>query len=285
MLRVAQNAAWIAAFVFLATFVIGMAMTGSSQQTPPNNEKQPAKTESRNTPESKAVADKNTHNEDQKREEKKQWYETFRERPTDWLLVLFNGLLVCATIALFISGEKVADSAKKSAEVAEKTLNQTQRAFVFIKMDGQPMVDAASHALVGYSFYPTAENFGNTPAVNWESYLGGEMFDGEIPDGFDYPPAERGGPLITGSIPPRSKMNAGRGSLGLNYVEMIHKKQKRFFVWGRAKYNDIFEGSPTYHIEYCWEIEFSGTTSDPTRIQIFFKEYPKHNKQYETPRQ
>ena len=185
--------------------------------------------------------------------------------------------------AAIAESRRSADAAKKSAEVSEKTLNLTQRAFVFIKLDGQPMVDPDHQALVGFSFHPAAENFGNTPANNWESYFGGEMFDGEIPDGFDYPPADRGGPL-RGSIPPRSKMNAGRGTMGRNIVELIHKKQKRFFIWGRAKYNDIFEGTPTYNIEYCWEVEFSGTTDDPTKIQIFFKQYSRHNREYETPR-
>jgi hypothetical protein len=146
-----------------------------------------------------------------------------------------------------------ANAAKESAEVARQSLSYTQRAFVFIKMDGGPVVDAANQALAGFRFFPTAENFGNTPAINWEPYVGGDLFNGEIPDNFGYPAANEGGPLRS-AIPPRSKINAGFGHIRKNLVDPIYRREKRFFVWGRAKYNDIFESSPTYHIEYCWEV-------------------------------
>jgi hypothetical protein len=207
------------------------------------------------------------------------------------VLAVFTGLLaVVAGIqgAFMLRADKTAriaaNAAKESAEVARQSLSYTQRAFVFIKMDGGPVVDAANQALAGFRFFPTAENFGNTPAINWESYVGGDLFDGEIPDNFGYPAANEGGPLRS-AIPPRSKINAGFGHIRKDLVDPIYRREKRFFVWGRAKYNDIFESSPTYHIEYCWEVVLAGDITNPVHVHMNFIEYPKHNRQYEVPLQ
>jgi hypothetical protein len=50
--------------------------------------------------------------------QKHEWYYSFAERPTDWLLALFSGLLVIATAALFISSERAVNVAGRSAEAA-----------------------------------------------------------------------------------------------------------------------------------------------------------------------
>ena len=70
MLKVAKNAAWVAAFAVLVVFVLGMAATGSLKHPPPDNQKEPAKTESRQPRHSEASVEKDSNQEQGKRQEK-----------------------------------------------------------------------------------------------------------------------------------------------------------------------------------------------------------------------
>ena len=76
------------------------------------------------------------------------WYDHI----TDGLIALFNGLLVLATIALFISAEKSADAAKKSAEIAERALIAGQRAFISVSFDRTAIIDPETGKITAWSF-------------------------------------------------------------------------------------------------------------------------------------
>jgi hypothetical protein len=266
MLKVVQNAAWIAAFAFLVTFVIGMAMTASSQQSPPNNGTQPAKTENRNTPESKTIVNKSTNHDDEKREDKKQWYDTFREHPTDWLLVLFNGLLVCATIALFISGEKVAESAKTSAEAANKSakvsedgLLKLQRSFVtFQGMRHLSHID--SDGKVWWSLHFNWFNSGASPARRVRFFVSRYFEDSDLPDDFKFEaPIDR----PTNFMGPNSTMQTGGLSVTADDLIAVRENRKFLYFWGRADYRDIFDGSPDHVTKFSMRVrDFRG---DPAK--------------------
>jgi hypothetical protein len=77
-----------------ATGRLGMLVFYSSEHPEPYNKEQP--------PETKATdglaADKALKAVSMKSNQENKWYYGFVERPTDWLLVLFTGLLVFATV-------------------------------------------------------------------------------------------------------------------------------------------------------------------------------------------
>jgi hypothetical protein len=79
---------------------------------------------------------------------------------------------VGATVALFISGEKVAESAKisakaaqQSADVAEKALRITQRAYVIIDRINSTGGNDERGKLMGYLISVTWKNTGSSPAL------------------------------------------------------------------------------------------------------------------------
>lgn len=84
-------------------------------------------------------------------------------------VALFTGVLVVATAALFYSSEKVANSAKDSADVAEKTLVATNRPWVKIKsitLDGPLAFEPSPNDHEGrLDFKFVLENTGKSPAV------------------------------------------------------------------------------------------------------------------------
>ncbi len=81
------------------------------------------------------------------------------------IVAIFTGVLFLATVALFYSSEKVADAAKQSANVAEKTLVATQRPWVSVEMKIiSPLTyDAEGNAQITIGFM--LKNIGNSPAV------------------------------------------------------------------------------------------------------------------------
>jgi hypothetical protein len=161
MLKFRILVAFLIAYVFAMGFVFSLP-----EQAPPNDNNQPTKTENGNTPQGATITNHRTSHNNEKRDDKRQWYDTFRERPTDWLLVLFNGLLVAATIALFISGEKSANAAKTAAEAAKLSaqaaigveLPKLLVSKIALQDQKIPEIPSARKIIV------TVTNYGRTPA-------------------------------------------------------------------------------------------------------------------------
>jgi hypothetical protein len=171
-----EYAALIAVLAFVAAFLAGMAIIEASQQTAPNENEQPTTTESRDDNQSqRGIIQHNTSQSSYKGNNEGHWYDHI----TDGLIALFNGLLVLATIALFISAEKSADAAKKSAEIAERALIAGQRAFVSVSFEPSANMDLASGHITAWSFTPVWYNAGDTPTREMQNHINFLIFDGQ----------------------------------------------------------------------------------------------------------
>jgi hypothetical protein len=92
--------AWGPLFALLALLAAGL--TGVAlQYSKPHNEGEPAKVEERNSPIAKPIAQVTTDQGDTKGKDKRAWSESLLEKPTDTLLVFFNGLLALYTWRLY----------------------------------------------------------------------------------------------------------------------------------------------------------------------------------------
>lgn len=112
--------------------------------------------------------------------EQKTWYDRFiLDHITDWLLVLFNGILALYTIKLFGSAREQsrdtkvalaltrvsADAAERSAKVAERALTDTERPYVFVDgVDKFKLLDPGNENSAVYVDYKVS-NFGRLPAI------------------------------------------------------------------------------------------------------------------------
>jgi hypothetical protein len=119
MLKIFVITALCAAFVLFASLV-GMIVL-SSENTNSDNQQEPAVSEQSHSENGATRTNQGAERDTKERKNKREWYHTFIDRPTEWLLVLFNGLLVVATIALFISGENSVDAARRSADAAKRS--------------------------------------------------------------------------------------------------------------------------------------------------------------------
>src|SRR5712664_3070433 len=90
--------AWGPLFALIALFAAGLTGVGL-QHAQYDNQSQPAKSENGNSPNRKAVAVTTPEPDNAKAKEKQKGEEGFKR--TDWLLVLFNGLLALYTWRLY----------------------------------------------------------------------------------------------------------------------------------------------------------------------------------------
>jgi hypothetical protein len=90
MLKIFVITALVAAFVLFAAMVGMIAF--SSEQSEPDDHAKPAVAENSNSNDRKSVTDKAAANDRKEAKQTRDWYYVFIDHPTDWLLVLFNGL-------------------------------------------------------------------------------------------------------------------------------------------------------------------------------------------------
>jgi hypothetical protein len=150
--------AWGPLFVLIALF--GAGLTGVTlQNSKPNNQAEPTKTEQRNRPASKPITETASIPDDQEGKKKQAWYEIFFEKPTDALLVIFNGLLALytwrlyrATAGLFTetaglreaaaeqsrdmkASIAIAGIAANASKAAAEALPSIERSYIFLRIE------------------------------------------------------------------------------------------------------------------------------------------------------
>ena len=200
---------------------------------------------------------------------------------TDWLLVLFNGLLALYTWRLYLATRglreaaenqsiDIKNSTKAAADAAQAAISANQialmnnesqlRAYVTVqeievKLHRQPatmggfgvVVEGAVHT---YRLAVVLKNGGMTPAVNATINMSHRRFDGPMPADFDFPDSNNSanallGPQVPSHTPtitiPAAEIEAQAG--GVHYL------------WGWIEYDDIFRDTFRHRTEFCFRID------------------------------
>jgi hypothetical protein len=67
---------------------------------------------------------------------------------------------------------------------------------------------------------------------------------------------------------PGAKAEFGTISVPMRDVQAAIEERLHLYVWGRATYEDMFEGSPPHHFQFCHRLVVAGET--PGKIEIRF---------------
>jgi hypothetical protein len=170
----------IAAALFGAILLsFGLIEWSISQQTPPHNREQPAKTENQNSRASQPVTNPITDKNQSKRKQEDNWYNTFADHAPDWFVAIFTGLLVYVTYRLVKStnklweagerqikvAENAVNAAKRSADVAERALTLADRPWVDLRIEitGPLVFDPIEGCKIDIKL--TLLNIGRSPAI------------------------------------------------------------------------------------------------------------------------
>jgi hypothetical protein len=166
--------------------------------------------------------------------------------------------------------------AKRSAEVAENSIVQLQRALIVLtNFNIDTLVRGQS--IIGYQISAMFENTGNTIAKRYTGNANIVMWDGDLPPAFPFADRQSVG-VANGFVGPRVKVPFPI-SIAIQDVLDILKKKRRGFMYGWVEYEDVFEIGRKRRTEFCVELDIIG---DPLvrseKSSIFgFGGYGKYN--------
>jgi len=202
------------------------------------------------------------------------WYDFFLNHITDWLLVLFNGILAVFTARLFYATNKQATemqaSIKAAVDSSEAAIASNQIAVTNAEEQLRAYVTAAGvnvemHRVRGtmsaygteipgrihtYEFAVELMNGGQTPAINIRTNLNIRIFQTGIPADFEFPSSDRFG---YGLIGPHIKWQTPIQQMTASLVE---DTSTTIGLWGWVEYDDIFQGSTIRRrTEFCYRVD------------------------------
>jgi hypothetical protein len=196
---------------------------------------------------------------------------------------IFSAVLTFSTIGLWIVTGTASNAAKKSADIAEKTLYATQRAYVSVKPKWSLEVNKSDGSIVNIGFWMTQENQGETPAVNMVNRASAVFLLKSDGTTFDYIKGiEHDAPENPVTIGPRSDITTDTQRFSINHINTIKAGTAELFLAGWIEYNDVFEGTPKHGLEWCFTVSIEGNLL-PGECQARFDVYGKHNRYYECP--
>jgi hypothetical protein len=151
------------------------------------------------------------------------------------------------------------------AQRADRNVMATQRAFVYVNgltwsgEDGNVRISA------------TWSNSGMTPTRNLRIGANWKASHGELrPEDIHYvgPPEK----LFLG---PGSKAEFGAILIPKREIQAAIEQGLHVYVWGRATYDDLFEGTQPHFFEFCHRVEIAGETSD--KMGLSFTQFGSSN--------
>jgi len=271
--------AWGPLFALTALLAAGLTGIGL-QYAQYNNQPQPTESENGNSPKRKFVAVAAAEPDNTKAKEKKDPQEGLKV--TDWLLVLFNGLLSLYTWRLYLATRGLVDAAHNQSEdiktstkaamdaakaaitsnqIAVYNAEQQLRAYIFVKnitleKHRHPGVPSARDTIIPgpvhtYSFCIIWENSGQTPARNMMVNFNFRSFPNQMPGDFDFPDSR---PADRDVIGPRAILTLPGMDIPAAEIEVGFSQKLRWYIWAWVEYDDIFEGTPRHRTEYCCEV-------------------------------
>lgn len=150
-------------------------------------------------------------------------------------------------------------SLRRVAQQGERNVQAAQRAFVYVSaLDWKPVGDSVRIS-------PVWANSGNTPtkalrvATNWKAS------HGELPADFEISYTRAPENLFLG---PSSTTESGMLMIPMRDVQAAIEERLHIYVWGRATYQDVFDGSKPHYFNFCYRVEATGAAPDQVSLRF-----------------
>jgi hypothetical protein len=202
---------------------------------------------------------------DQERDER----EVFNNRLLMYsgLLVAVGGLLAIAFLVQTLYLLLALRSMRKAANASQRNMTSAQRAFLYVG------AMAWSPADTNVKITPTWANSGTTPTRNLRISTNWKTSHGEMPADFVFTYARAPERLFLG---PNGRADVGAVLIPMRDIQAAIEDRVNLYFWGRATYEDMFEGSEPHFLEFCYRLDVSGAT--PDKITLAFTHYGAHNR-------
>jgi hypothetical protein len=190
------------------------------------------------------------------------------------LLVAVGAFLAFAFAMLAFYQSLALRAMRRSADLAERNIAAAQRAFVYISA----LNWNAASANVKVS--PIWANAGTTPTRRLRISTNWKASHGELPADFDIHYVRPPENLFLG---PNAKAEIGTVFIPMRDIQAAIEQRLHLYVWGRATYDDLFEGTKPHFFEFCHRLEVTGET--PGHIELRFTQFGLSNGSDEDSRQ
>jgi hypothetical protein len=120
---------WVRWLLFAAfiTLVLGVCIRAELQEAAVHNQSQPAQANDTNEQTGQPTANPSSAEHPKVRGQESHWYDSYLNHLTDWLLVLFNGILAIFTVRLFYNAAEQARDTKAAIAVADRSAKAAER--------------------------------------------------------------------------------------------------------------------------------------------------------------
>jgi hypothetical protein len=189
-------------------------------------------------------------------------------------LLIYGGLLVAVGFLLFVAFLVqtlylwlALRSLRRSATLTERNMTTAQRAFIYL--------GSLTWSVAGANIKvnPVWANSGTTPTRSLRISTNWRASHGELPADYVFSyvrPPER---LFLG---PNGRAEVGAMLIPMRDIQAAIEERVHIYVWGRATYEDIFEGTEPHFVEFCYRLEATGAT--PNNVALTFTHYGVHNR-------
>jgi hypothetical protein len=156
---------------------------------------------------------------------------------------------------------------RRPVELVENNMSVVQRAFV-----GVATID---WSVVGDNLRitPVLENGGATPSRSLRVSTNWRASHGDLPPDFSYSYSQPPDRIFLGA---HGRAPIGAVSIPVRDAQAAIEGRLQLYLWGRATYNDMFDGSEPHFIEFCYRLDISG--APPDRLAVAFAPYGQHNR-------
>jgi hypothetical protein len=158
---------------------------------------------------------------------------------------------------------------------------QVERAYISVLAPQHQFLVHNDGSVYGVRLWVTWKNSGTTPATRVDTITGAtwvpaiEQFEFGKAEEVNRQPFVLGPSAETASLP----IGISGGHLSANLRGEGHQ-----FLWGRARYRDIFANSPEHVVEFCFRVTFEGQLGPhPFLGRAIFAFYGEHNRYYDEP--
>jgi hypothetical protein len=150
----------------------------------------------------------------------------------------------------------------RQAKLTKEALIADKQAFVFATGFNPFWELNKATGNYDWRFRPTWQNAGDTPTRKLRLYADCELRNAPLPSGFNF--TQNTGPPGPGLLGPKSTNMGGaaplapRAAITPQDILDVQNGTKFIYLWGWAKYFDVFPRTPEHITRFCWQILITG---------------------------
>lgn len=179
------------------------------------------------------------------------------------------------------AAKQAAEAARESADVNKLAMVMGNRAYVHF--DGCRWISHRNNkdGSIFWRIRPRWINSGNTPTRQASFYVHYEFLDKELGPDYKFTPTVMH--PKPASIAPHSSIESRHRDIGGKDLIDVREGRKHFYIWGVARYHDVFPNTPERVTKFC--VYASRITGDPNEywdkdknaVEILFAGFDRHN--------